>query len=105
MLDMSEHGEWRPPIVETSAVDGTGVADLWVEIERHRDWSVSSGVLAERRRFRLQTELREIVGQRIEERAREVCSGERWDDFIAAVGERRTDPWTAADEMLRSAGA
>jgi putative protein kinase ArgK-like GTPase of G3E family len=76
-----------------------------VEIERHRDWSVSSGVLAERRRFRLQTELREIVGQRIEERARAVCSGERWDDFIAAVGERRTDPWTAADEMLRSAGA
>jgi LAO/AO transport system kinase len=105
MLDMSEHGEWRPPIVETSAVDGAGVADLWAEVERHRDWATSSGVLAERRRFRLQTELREIVGRRIEERARELCTGDRWDGFVAAVGERRTDPWTAADEMLRSAGA
>lgn len=105
MLDMSEHGEWRPPIVETSAVDGAGVADLWAEVERHRDWASASGVLAERRRFRLQTELREIVGRRIEERARELCTGERWDGFVAAVGERRTDPWTAADEMLRSAGA
>jgi len=105
MLDMSEHGEWRPPIVETSAIDGAGVADLWSHIERHRTWATESGTLADRRRFRVQSELRTIVGRRIEERAREACSGARWDELVDAVGDGRIDPWTAADELLRSVGA
>ena len=64
-----------------------------------------SGDLRERREFRLGEELREIVAQRLGLRARQICSGERWDELTAEVIERFTDPWTAADEMLAAVDA
>ena len=59
-----------------------------------------SGVLEQRRRFRLGEELREIVARRLEARARELCTGARWDELTSAVLARDIDPWSAADEML-----
>jgi len=102
MLDLSElgHEAWRPPILSTVATDGTGVVELWDAVLAHRAYAESSGQLAERRSFRLREELREIVALRLGWRAREICSGERWDQLTDEVVARSTDPWTAADEML-----
>ena len=36
MLDLSTLGAWRPPVVDTIAATGEGVAELWSEIARHR---------------------------------------------------------------------
>ena len=44
--------------------------------------------------------VREIVAQRLGRRAREICSGDRWEELTEAVVANTTDPWTAADEML-----
>ena len=60
---------------------------------------------AERRTFRLREELREIIAQRLGRKAREICTGERWDELTDEVAERTTDPWTAADEMLAAIDA
>ena len=102
MLDLSElpHDSWRPPIVATVANSGDGVAELWDAVGRHRSFAESSGLLAERRQFRLREEMREIVAARLRERARQVCTGDRWDELTDEVLGRRVDPWTAADEML-----
>jgi LAO/AO transport system kinase len=62
-------------------------------------------LLAARRDFRLREELREIVARRLEMRARQICTGERWEQIQVDVLARRTDPWSAADEMLRGVGA
>lgn len=102
MLDLSElpPDAWRPPIVPTVGVSGEGVPDLWGAVLAHRAHAEESGVLEERRRFRLREELREIIAQRLGRRAREICTGERWDELTDEVVERTTDPWSAADEML-----
>jgi len=102
MLDLSDlpHDAWRPPILATVASTGQGVVDLWDAVLAHRAHAEESGQLAERRSFRLREELREIVAQRLGRRAREICSGERWEELTDAVVARATDPWTAADEML-----
>lgn len=107
MLDLSEipAGEWRPPIVSTVATDGTGVAELWDRVNEHREVISSTGELERRRRHRLREELREIVARRLEQKAREICTGERWDGLTDEVIERSTDPWSAADEMLRGVDA
>ena len=107
MLDLSDlpHDTWRPPIVPTIGSTGEGVAELWEAVLAHRAYAESSGLLAERRAFRLREELREIVATRLGRRARQVCSGERWDELTDAVVERSTDPWTAADEMLAAVDA
>ena len=102
MLDLSDlsHDAWRAPIISTVASTGEGVAELWEAVLAHRRHGVSTGALERRRAFRLGEELREIVAQRLGRRARQLCSGERWEELTADVANRVTDPWTAADEML-----
>ena len=102
MLDLSDlpHDAWRPTIVTTVANTGEGVPELWDAVLEHREYAESSGLLEERRRFRSSEELREIVANRLRERAREICTGDRWDEVTGEVTEQRLDPWSAADEML-----
>jgi LAO/AO transport system kinase len=107
MLDLSDlpHDAWRPPIVSVVATERRGVDELWATVERHRATIEASGELERRRRFRLREELREIVARRLEQRARDIVSGERWDSLQVQVAERSIDPWSAADEMLGPVGA
>ncbi|MAN33151.1 MAG: methylmalonyl Co-A mutase-associated GTPase MeaB [Acidimicrobiaceae bacterium] len=102
MLDLSDlpHDAWRPTIVTTVANTGEGVPELWDAVLEHREYAESSGLLGERRRFRSSEELREIVANRLRERAREICTGDRWDEVTGEVTKQRLDPWSAADEML-----
>ena len=107
MLDLSDlpHEAWRPPIVPTIGSTGEGVSALWDVVKQHREFITTSGELDRRRRFRLREELREIVARRLEQRAREICTGERWDSLQDGVIGRTLDPWSAADEMLKAVGA
>lgn len=107
MLDLSDlpHEAWRPPIVPTIGSTGEGVEALWDVVQQHRAHISSSGELNRRRRFRLREELREIVARRLEQKAREICTGDRWDQLQDGVIERTLDPWSAADEMLKAVGA
>ena len=107
MLDLSDlpHEAWRPPIVPTIGSTGEGVEALWDVVQQHRAHISSTGELDRRRRFRLREELREIVARRLEQKAREICTGDRWDQLQDGVIERSLDPWSAADEMLKAVGA
>ena len=103
MLDLSDlaHDAWRPPILQTTATSGKGVEELWNTVTQHREHSTTTGLLQRRRSFRLREELREIVERRLENRAREICSGSEWDALQTRVLENQLDPWTAADDMLK----
>ena len=107
MLDLSDlpHDTWRPPIVNTVGTTGEGVSELWDTVIEHREFAESTGLLQQRRTFRLREELREIIAQRLGRKAREICTGARWDELTDEVAERTTDPWTAADEMLAAVDA
>ena len=102
MLDLSDlaHDTWRPPILSAVGTTGKGVPELWDAVLQHRTSITDSGVLAERREFRMREELRVIVARRLEQRARELTGGQRWDSLQDDVLHRRIDPWSAADEML-----
>jgi LAO/AO transport system kinase len=41
---------WRPPVLTMSATEGTGLAELWDTIERHRQVLTEAGEFEERRR-------------------------------------------------------
>lgn len=107
MLELSDlaHDAWRPPIIATVGNTGEGVPALWEAIAEHRGVIEASGELVQRRQFRLREELREIIARRLEQRAREICTGERWDTLQQGVLDRNIDPWSAADEMLRGVEA
>jgi GTPase len=105
MLDLSDLGEWRPPIVATVAAKEEGIGELWQAVEDHRAFAEKSGLLDRRRDQRLREELREIVVQRLDRRARELCAGDEYERLTADVLGRRLDPWSAADRMLEGIGA
>jgi LAO/AO transport system kinase len=107
MLELGDiaHDAWHPPIIPVVATERKGVDALWAAVLEHRAHITESGELARRREFRLREELREIVARRLEQRAREIVTGVRWSELQADVVARTTDPWAAADEMLRSIGA
>lgn len=102
MLELSDlpHESWRPPIVPTVGNTGDGVPAVWDAVLAHREFAETSGLLTQRRAFRTSEELRDIIANRLRERARQICTGERWDALAAAVVAQTTDPWAAADEML-----
>ncbi len=107
MLELSDlaHDAWRPPIIATVGNTGEGVTQLWDAIVEHRSIIETSGELQKRRDFRLREELREIVARRLELRAREICTGDKWETLQDGVLGRSIDPWSAADEMLKGVGA
>jgi LAO/AO transport system kinase len=107
MLELSDlaHDAWRPPIIATVGNTGEGVVNLWDAVVEHRASIETSGELQKRRDFRLREELREIVARRLEQRAREICTGDKWETLQDGVLDRSIDPWSAADEMLKGVGA
>ena len=107
MLELTdmEHDAWRPPIIATVGNTGEGVPALWDAVVEHRAAIEASGELKKRRDFRLREELREIVARRLEQRAREICTGDRWDALQNQVIDHTVDPWSAADEMLKGVNA
>jgi len=105
MLELSQLGDWRPPIIPTVASQNEGIDRFWAAVSEHREHITASGELERRRERRLREELREIIVRRLEMRAREICTGDRWDELEVGVSQRKVDPWHAADEMLRGIGA
>ncbi len=101
MLDLTASGDdWRPPILEVVATDGTGVEELWETIRSHRRHLESTGELGRRRGARAREELTHIVAERLLARARASSSGDRFEELLARVESQGTDPWSAADELL-----
>jgi LAO/AO transport system kinase len=100
MLELSNFGEWRPPIVETVASAGQGVADLWGELDRHRAFQEERGALDRRRAQRLEEELRTIVTRRLEQRADSLATSASYSSVRSAMIERKLDPYQAAEQIL-----
>jgi LAO/AO transport system kinase len=103
MLDMNVNmGDWRPPIVMTTAPSGEGVEGLWSALDDHLEHLRSTGRLEERRRQRLLDELSRVLVRRLEADVRSLAAGRRWDEVSEEVVARRLDPYAAAEELIGS---
>lgn len=105
MLDLDpgpEPGGWRPPVLLTDARSGTGVAEVWAAVGRHRSWLAGSGELDRRRRRRLLDELQAILVRRLTADIRALAGGARWREVADEVLAHRLDPAAGAAELLAS---
>jgi LAO/AO transport system kinase len=100
MLDLSFRGDWRPTIVETTAVDGKGLDDLWGEIARHRIHLHESGELVTKRADRLSHELRRVLLARSARRIDKLAAGEEFGTAVKSLAAGELDPYEAADRLL-----
>ena len=106
MLELG-HGrdpDWAPPIVLTSATENEGVDELWEAVRGHEAHLRSGDRLEERRRARFGAEIREIVGERLKEALEQAAGADVVEKLTDEVVERKLDPYSAADELLKRFG-
>ena len=107
MLDLSDRGAWRPPVLATTATagpDGDGVEDLWDAVAAHRRHLEADGELAERRAERLHRELDRVVTERIRARIDGLLGHDHRRQIERQVTAGELDPWSAADQLLAPLG-
>jgi LAO/AO transport system kinase len=80
-----------------------GLDELWDAVRSHEEFLRTGGRLEERRRARLASEIREIVGERMKE-ALELAAGDLFEKLTDDVVQRRVDPYSAANELLKKFG-
>jgi len=100
MLDMTAGRDWRPPVVDTVATDGTGVDELWAAIRSHQDDAATSGRLEQERAERVKVEVRRILARRLLEAAEARAEGDGFDALCAGIVAGELDPWEAVDQLL-----
>jgi LAO/AO transport system kinase len=77
----SDENIWQPPILQTVALDGSGVPEVLKAIEAHRDYLCASGLLARRERMRVEAELLNVLQRQL------------LDQLVARVGEAQLQTW------------
>ncbi len=106
MLEMGPGRDpsWTPPVVVTSAAEGTGLDELWESIRLHEAHLRSDGRLEARRRERFAFEIREIVGERLKAHLEEAAGPHVLETLVDDVLARKLDPYSAAKSLLARFG-
>ena len=94
---------WPVPVLQTVATSGQGVVALADAIERHSRHLRAGGEWAARERARSRDEIEHLLRDRFIDRLAAVVPAAARADLIAAVAERRLDPYTAADRLFGEA--
>ena len=92
-------GEWKPPIVKTSATTGQGIDELWHEIGRYRNHSADAR--AGRQRARQEYRLRELLSHRFMQHVEQRLPAGELERIVHGIASRDLDPYTAAAEIMR----
>jgi LAO/AO transport system kinase len=101
MLGLKAAGpdDWRPPVIRTAATTGAGVPALVAAIERWRARGAS--VRRERRVWRADAWLREVLGRRfIEHLEHDVLGAGELATVVERIASRAVDPYEAVRSLL-----
>ena len=105
MLELrGERNGWEPPVLQTRASFGEGIAEVYGEIHRHSDFLKSSGLLEQHRRANVEHKIRELIERHLHE--------DFWDDDVVArlraavkeVMSNEKTPRQASREILSASG-
>jgi GTPase len=99
MLHLGAARPWDPPVLATTASDGTGIDELWADIERHHAWPVSSGALASDREAAVVHEVRALAAERLASSVEAQLAEDA--GLRARLRDHELDPYAAVDELIR----
>jgi LAO/AO transport system kinase len=100
MLELRGHDAAPVEIVRTVATTAQGIPDLIQAVERHRARGQRTGGLPERQKRRAEATLRELVVDRLRRSTDGALASQP--ELIEQVATRTTDPYTAADALVRA---
>jgi LAO/AO transport system kinase len=95
-----DDGVWRPPILQTIALDGTGVQEVLQAIVAHREHLHTSGQWASRERARVETEMLNVLRQELLSRVLARLGGDQTEAWVERIAAREVDVYTAVQTIL-----
>ena len=96
---------WHPPVVRTVATENKGVEALAETVAKFRMHFEASGERQRKQVEHWKNRLLELLGSRLLERALGGAGGEaRLAELAGEVADRKKDPFTAVNEILKSSG-
>lgn len=103
MLSLREPGWWDIPVVATQAINDIGIEDLYGQIQLHRQTLCETGELSKRRRLQRRFDFVRTVERRLTHKLlKSVEQDGQLSSYIEKVEEGELDPYSAAEEVLRS---
>jgi LAO/AO transport system kinase len=101
VLSLDKERAWKPPIVLTDAVRGEHVPELWEQVEAHRAFLESDGLLEEQRRKNLAGEVFAVASARAKAHLEHaVADDPELRRLLDEVQSRKLDPLTAVREIM-----
>ncbi len=90
----------QPPLERTVATQGAGIAELYVEIARHRQHLQQSGEWQRRERARLQSELDHMLQMALVSRWKASVPESKYLEVVEQLVQRHLSPWEAVELLL-----
>lgn len=100
MLLFGEQEGWIVPVLETIAIDGTGVKQLMEKIAAHRYHLQTTDDGTRRAEVRTRWQMEQLLRRRLLRISRQREMAALWDGLITAVIHRHTDPYTAVNQLF-----
>jgi LAO/AO transport system kinase len=91
---------WRPPILPTIALNGTGVPEVLEAITAHREHLRTSGLWANREQARIETELLNVLRQELLDRLLARVGDEWIQAQVERIAAREVDVYTTVQTIL-----
>lgn len=98
-IELDDHDEWTPSIVETTARTGDGIADLVAAIETHQSALATDDRFAQQRRRRYRSDVRRLVRRTLEERLDEAVGDDLAERLARRIQRRELDVHAAATSL------
>jgi LAO/AO transport system kinase len=101
MLSLQTYGpgEWRPPILQTEATTGRGVAGLLENVDRFRIQTRAQQ--GDRRRARAEFRVRELLARRFLRHVEDQVLGQgEFDALMTRIAARELDPYTVVEHIF-----
>jgi len=95
-----EPSAWRPPILQTVALDGSGVPELLAAVAEHRAYLDASGKWDSWTLARVESELMDTLRQMSLDRVLSRVGPDQMADWVARVAAREVDVYAAAREIV-----
>jgi LAO/AO transport system kinase len=100
-----DQNTFLPPILQLVAKENKGVKELAAAIEKHQEYLMNEGRLAQKRKARLKSEVHNIIINRLDKWARARLTEElEAKENLEGLYEKKTDPYTAAAGILKELG-
>jgi LAO/AO transport system kinase len=93
---------WNPPIVKTIATESRGIDDLATAIDGYWTFQKEADTGRERRHAIARWRLLELLQERLlSDLLNQNGASEKLDQLAADVGDKRSDPYSAIDELMQ----